>query len=453
MLIINATTLDGTAIDVRVGQLIEDVADRIEPFPGEAVLDAGRGTLLPGLHDHHVHLRSAAAICGSVHVGPPTVRTKAEMTRTLVVAPVGEDGWIRAVGYHESVAGVLDRRVLDDLSPDLPVRVQHRSGAAWTFNSPGLLRMGLPPHHDGRVFRGDAVITPPLPRRPASLRPLSEALARRGVTGLTDATPGYTVDDVESLAAACRSGELRQRLHCMAPPSATEVKGITLGPVKRILYDGNLDLDELQRWIQACHAIHRPVAIHSVTAAQLVVTVAALRSAGVHPLDRVEHAAVVPADCVADLGKLNATVVTQPNFVTERGNEYLVDVPLNEHGDLWRVQSLRRAGVSVAFSTDMPFGDGDPWAAMRAAVTRSPRPGIVLGPDERVTPVEAVTMFLGRPSQPAVPRLIAKGEPGDLCVMSSPPATVLAELNADLVTATIVGGERIWPSQSTREQF
>lgn len=447
MLITNATLLSGASVDIRVGQTIEDVAERIDPLPAEDVLDAMGGTVLPGLHDHHVHLRSAAAMHGSVRVGPPMVRTKAELARTLAAAPLDDDGWIRAVGYHDSVAGHLDRKLLDEVSPECPVRVQHRSGAAWTFNTPGIVSAGLSTHGDGRVIRGETVDTPTLPRRQPSLAPLSNALASWGVTGLTDATPDYTSEDVESLSGASQSGELRQRLHCMALPTVTDIRGGTLGPVKRILDDAHLDLDRLHRWITECHKRHRPVAIHSVTATQLVVTIAALRSAGAHPLDRIEHAAVVPTDCITDLADLGVTVVTQPNFVAERGNEYLADVPQHEHGELWRVQSLRRAGVPVAFSTDMPFGHGDPWAAMRAAVTRSPRIGVVLGADERVTPLEALTMFLGRASQPAVSRTIAKGQPGDVCVMAYPPATVLAELDSRLVVATLVDGKEVWRSR------
>ena len=67
------------------------------------------------------------------------------------------------------------------------------------------------------------------------------------------------------------------------------------------------------------------------------------------------------------MGVAGVTVVTQPNFVAERGDQYLVDVPAAQHHELWRVATLTRAGVPVALSTDAPFGDADPWAAMRAA--------------------------------------------------------------------------------------
>jgi len=56
--------------------------------------------------------------------------------------------------------------------------------------------------------------------------------------------------------------------------------------------DDHLDLDSLTEWITDQHRGGRPVAVHCVTAAQLVVTIAALRAAGSHPADRIEHAAV-----------------------------------------------------------------------------------------------------------------------------------------------------------------
>lgn len=52
-----------------------------------------------------------------------------------------------------------------------------------------------------------------------------------------------------------------------------------------------------------------------------------------------------------------------------------------------------------------------------------------------------MTMFLGRPDQPGRVRAVAAGQPGDLCVLAQTPAVVLTELDASLVSATIIGGE------------
>src|ERR1700759_5794840 len=107
MLIHQATLLDGTTTDIRVGEELGELAEGLEAGQGEGVLYAGGGAVLPGLHDHHVHLRSAASALDSFLVGPPGVSSKDELAQLLSNASPGPDGWIRAVGYHESVAGEL----------------------------------------------------------------------------------------------------------------------------------------------------------------------------------------------------------------------------------------------------------------------------------------------------------------------------------------------------------
>jgi predicted amidohydrolase YtcJ len=437
MLITRASLLDGTVVDLRVEDTIRTVAERLVPEPAEDVYDARHATVVPGLHDHHVHLRAAVAASTSVQVGPPRIRTAAQFRDALWGAARDAEGWVRAVGYHDSVAGALDRHLLDDVSPPAPVRVQHRSGALWTLNSVALSRIGADDHRDGRFFRQDPV---PPPDRPPSLRRLSDRLAALGVTGMTDATPGYVQRDIETFAQARKSGELRQRLHCMAVAGSRGTPEVSLGPAKMILDDATLDLHTLCRWVADNHADDHPVAVHAVTDSQLVVTIAALREAGVHPGDRIEHAAVVPGDCVADLADLGVTVVTQPNFVCERGDEYRAEIAVAQQDQLWRVASLLSAGIPVALSTDMPFGDGDPWAAMRAAVHRVTPGGVVLGAAETISALTALRMFQGRPDRPAVARRVAPGQPADLCVLAAAPDRVLAELDAGLVAATIIGG-------------
>jgi predicted amidohydrolase YtcJ len=433
MLIQRAMTLDGVAVDLRVGARIDDVADTLIPRRGEDVFDAAGGTVLPGLHDHHVHLYSAAAAANSVRVGPPQVRDRAALASVLAGAQAGEDGWIRAVGYHDSVAGPLDRAALDAMVPSAPLRVQHRSGVLWMLNSAGLARIGLAGHADGRLRSADSW-SDALSRGETKLAGLSDRLSRYGITGITDATPDLDIGDIVRLTELRRHGELRQHVYCLAPG-------------KRILHDDDLNLEQLAEWIADRHRCDGPVAVHCVTAAQLLVTIAALRQAGTHPRDRIEHAAVAPPDCLSDLSDLAVTVITQPNFVAERGDQYLDEVPAAEHDQLWRVASLLRANVPVALSTDMPFGEPDPWAAMRAAVHRTTPSGAVLGADECVSARTALTMFFGCADQPTRARTLQPNEPGDLCLLSVPPETALAELDAGMVAATVVGGQIAYAAQ------
>src|SRR6185437_4367119 len=190
--------------------------------------------VLPGLHDHHVHLRSAASALDSFLVGPPGVSTKDQLAQLLTNATPGPDGWIRAVGYHESVAGDLDRDVLDAVVRDVPVRIQHRSGALWMLNSEALGRVGLAEHSDGRLRSADRGWSDTLQRRETDLAELSRRITATGGTGVTDATPDLTADDIVSLTVAHRHGEFRPRLRFLAPG-------------KKILHDDRLDLDALTR--------------------------------------------------------------------------------------------------------------------------------------------------------------------------------------------------------------
>lgn len=426
MLIQHAHLLDGRTVDIRVSAEIDEVADALTPRKAEDTFDAAGGTVIPGLHDHHVHLRAAAAALDSVQVGPAAVHSRADLAATLAAAPVGQDGWIRAVGYHESAAGALDRKLLDELTPAVPVRIQHRSGVLWFLNSAGLTAVGLPDHPDGRLRSYDRW-SDAVARRDTSLAAISRRLLGYGVTGVTDATPNLGADDIVTLTEEHRHGGLRQRVHWLAPG-------------KRILHDDSLDLVELTDWIAARHRNNGAVALHCVTASQLVVSLAALQAAGTHPGDRIEHAAVVPADVIAELADVGVLVVTQPNFIAERGDQYLADVDPVDKPALWRLASLRAAGVRVALSTDLPFGGADPWAAMRAATRRTAPSGAVLNGDECVSPTTALIMFTGYLERPDRPRRIEPGQPGDLCVLSAAPAEVLETLDSELVTATVIAG-------------
>ena len=130
------------------GAFVSAIGD-LQAQPGERVLDAAGGALLPGLHDHHLHLRSYAAAFGSTQCGPPQVNDVEQLRAALSAAAAQASGWIRGVGYHDSVAGAIDRAWLDAVVPARPVRVQHRSGRLWIVNSqrPGRAATGCPVDH------------------------------------------------------------------------------------------------------------------------------------------------------------------------------------------------------------------------------------------------------------------------------------------------------------------
>jgi predicted amidohydrolase YtcJ len=436
--------VDGRRVDVRIegGSVFEIVPTGGALSGGGDVIDAHGGALLPGLHDHHVHLLAMAAAHGSVAVGPADVRGRDGLAAALRGAASHPDGWVRAVGYHEAVAGDLDRDTLDALVPDRPVRVQHRSGARWMLNSAALTAVGSD-DPTGRLFRKDTWLRERVPRRPLDLAAVGRRLAAYGVTGVTDLTPGVDAAEAATIGAAVACGDLPLRVTITggAALPATAAPELPRGPVKVLLADHEPpSLDELLARYRAARAAGRAVAVHCVTREALVLAVVAWHEVGAVPGDRVEHGAVVPPELFADLAALGVVVVTQPSFVRERGDQYLTDVEVAERPHLWRCASLVEAGIPVAFGSDAPYGPADPWGMVRDAVARRTLAGQALGAAEAITPDDALAMLLGPADAPSRPRQVAVGAIADLCLLDRSLADMLSAPTAEAVATTIVAG-------------
>ena len=216
----------------------------------------------------------------------------------------------------------------------------------------------------------------------AGLAAYAPQCARLGVSGFTDATPGRDQADIEEFARLSAAGIFGQRLVLMAPPGLTEpamtdpaAGRVSLGPVKVMLDDTLLpETDELAAAIGLAHQSGSAVAVHCVTAEELIVAVTAFEQVG-SAGDRIEHASVVPPGYSAQLAGLGLTVVTQPGFIGAHGDHYLRAVPAAEQDWLYPCASLLRAGTVVVAGTDAPFGPADPWRCVASAVTRSTRAG------------------------------------------------------------------------------
>ena len=476
LLIRNAAVQGRSGMDVRVGpHTILAVGQGLRPEPGEHVIDGEGGALIPGLHDHHVHLRSTVAARGSVDVA--AVKSPAEFDRVVAAAAAAAAaGWVRVIGWHEQAAGALGRTRLDALAGPVPVRVQHRGGAMWVLNSAALDRVGaadsdLPGverdergEPTGRLLRLDGWLRERLQPDPgrdafaAGLARYATECVRRGVTGWTDATPDRDPDDADEFSRLSAARVFRQRLVLMAPsdeapaerhPAGAATAGthrVTLGPVKVMLDDIALPApDRLATIVQAVHASGRAVAIHCVTAEQIIVAASAAALAGppgpacAGP-DRIEHAAIVPPGYAHHLARLGLAVVTQPGFIAARGDSYKRDIAPAEQAWLYPVASLIRAGVTVAASTDVPFGPDDPWDCIAAAVTRRAPNGHVLSPGERVAARTALKMFLAAPDDVRRTRTISPGQPADLCLLHCPLTEALATPSAASIRAVITAG-------------
>lgn len=467
MLIRNAEISPDRRFDVRVAEgLVTAIASSLSALPNEDVIDAQGAALLPGLNDHHVHLYAFAAAQASVQCGPPQVKDQAALREQLRQAAAMLDGgaWLRGIGYHESVAGEIDRDWLDVAVPDRPVRIQQRTGRLWILNSRALQETNA--EHDpasplervdgratGRLYDGDAWLRQFSSRQRPSLRHVSRLFASYGITGVTDTSYQNGPADYEAFARAQANGELLQHLRVMGDASLDDVQdreGITRGEHKFHLHDHALpDFDVFCADIRRSHRTGRAVAFHCVTRTDLVFALGALKEVGSIKGDRIEHAAVVPPELMDEIHALGLVVVTQPHFIAERGDEYLQDVARDDQPWLYRLRGFLDDDVPLAAGSDVPYGSANPWAAMQAAVTRRSQSGVTMAVEESLSPHEALALFLAPLDSPgAATRRVEVGGRADLCLLMVNWDKACADLSQVKVRRTWKNGVCIWNAEA-----
>jgi predicted amidohydrolase YtcJ len=366
--------------------------------------------------------------------------------------------WLRAVGYDEAESGPLDRWRLDALAPGRPIRVQHRSGSMWVLSSDALDSIGARASDEagierdpegrptGRLFRLDGWLHDRLPEHsPPDLAAIGRRIASFGVTGVTDCTPTTSLGYLETLAGAVEEGALPLTVAVTGGPALAEIVPpghLRRGPVKIVIADHALpELGVLTEWFRRAHQVPRPVAVHCVTRGALFLALAAWHETGSMAGDRLEHASVTPPECAVTLAERGIAVVTQPAFMSARGDAYLRDVEPDDRADLYRCASLLDAGVEVGGSTDAPFGPDDPWIAVQSAMDRRSARGRRIGDDPSLALRSALDLFLAPLERPGGPvREVRVGVPADLCLLGVPIGAALGDPTSRHVAMTIAGG-------------
>lgn len=202
--------------------------------PGTRVIDAGGAAVIPGINDAHLHFVSASmSAFGYLKVDSASAPDRAAVVALLERAPVGEDGWIRAHGWDDSVIGSAAGLLLE-CRPDVPVVAFDSTGHQLAANREALRRAGISaatPDPQGGVavrfedgepaglFQDGAMellsrSLPPIPVSAlrASMVKMQQRLHQQGITSLTEpglgpASPGL-LDGAGSTAALGLLGDL-----------------------------------------------------------------------------------------------------------------------------------------------------------------------------------------------------------------------------------------------------
>ena len=462
------------------------------------VVDCGRGTLMPGFHDAHLHLLAYAASLLAVDCRPSSVNSIRDIVREISdrasCAPTGE--WIRATGYDETSLRECrhpTRRDLDEATSLHPVRLDHRSGHASVLNTMALERVGI----------GDSFSEPPgatvereldtgspsglllemqdyLESRTsaysakeieASVGAASSALLEYGVTSVQDATHQNSVSRWDFLGSLRDSIGDMPRVTLM--PGYRHLRGflerglafgsgdprLRVGHVKIMVTASSgyptPDKGELTIMVSECVESGFPVAIHAVeaevvrSAAETISAVPVSDNAGA--LHRIEHCSECPPDALEMVARSAAKVVTQPSFVYQNGDRYLSTVDGDTLPHLYGVGSFMERGIDVAFSSDAPFGGPDPMRGIFSAVERKTASGSVLAASERVEALDALESYTAAAAR-------ASGISGRVGAIMPGMYADMVLFEEDIISArperliglrpvmTILGGRVVWES-------
>jgi predicted amidohydrolase YtcJ len=388
--------------------------------PRTRVIDLQGSAVLPGFNDAHAHVvyygltRFGADLGGARSV-------------TEIVAHLREHGrrlkrgeWQLGMGYRVDELAELrppHRTELDRATGGRPCYIDERGGHSRVANTAGLEAAGVmgmvqdPP--GGRIGRdrngtpnglllesamrlvADVQPPPALDRREQGILSAQRLLLSRGVTSVGAAVNRGFADDLHAYQRLADSGRLRIRVNeflsweLLEAASGLGVRAgfggamLRAGPIK-IFVDGGAERvamrsgggvwrttpDELRELVARATKAGLQVAAHAIGDGAIEAMCDAVEAADGKALrHRVEHCTICPPDLQARLGKLRMVAVMQPAAARFGRVASALFFPVRDRTHLAPHAPLLRAGVAIAFSSDLPVtADPNPWPGIRAAV-------------------------------------------------------------------------------------
>jgi predicted amidohydrolase YtcJ len=447
--------------------------------PNTEILDAEGGLAVPAFHDAHCHLLAWARFHNGLDCRE--IASIEELiarleSRTAALQPAE---WLRGNGYDDTLLGRHpDCQDLDAAAPDHPVRLQHRSLHLDVLNTRALQLAGLMGSGDrrierkagsdeptGRLFNGGDLLRDRTPRPSyaalaCDVSRASEQLLGWGVTTVQDASFTNGEEEWELFHRLAHDGRLRVRT-CMMVGSPRwrqandwrpDSSLVRRGPVKLMLDESTTDAAEFRAELWAARRAGQAVAVHATSEAEVAMALDAFGSAPRGPLptpNRLEHASVVPDALLEEVRDLGMVVVGQPSLVYNRGDVYRDEYAPEQHAWLHRGRSWLSAGVPYAIGSDAPVTEPNPLLALAATRYRSTRGGGILGPNERLTKLEALHAVTSGPAAAVgLSRHLGRISPGmlaDIVLLDADTIDVeAADLRPQMVRATIMTGRVVY---------
>jgi predicted amidohydrolase YtcJ len=388
--------------------------------PHTRVVDLQDSAVLPGFNDAHAHV----AYYGLTRFGADLGGVRSV---TEIVARLREHGrrlkkgeWQQGMGYRVDELAELrapHRTELDQATRGRPCYIDERGGHSRVANTAALEAAGLmaasqdPP--GGRIGRdrngtpngllietamrlvADVQPPPAIERREQGILSAQELLLSRGITSVGAAVNRGFADDLRAYQRLADGGRLRIRVNeflsweLLEAASGLGVRAgfggavLRAGPIK-VFVDGGAERvamrsgggvwrtppDELRELVARATAAGLQVAAHAMGDGAIEAMCDAVEAAGGMALrHRVEHCTICPPDLQVRLGKLHMVAVMQPTAARFGRVASALFFPARDRKHLAAHAPLLKAGVALAFSSDLPVTpDPDPWPGIRAAV-------------------------------------------------------------------------------------
>ncbi|MBN1161083.1 MAG: amidohydrolase [Dehalococcoidales bacterium] len=457
------------------------------------VIDCAGRTVVPGFNDAHLHLFSFVRKLLSIDLSPASVRSiediKEAVRKKAQATPPGT--WISGTDYNEFYlqgGRIPTRWDLDEVTPDHPVVLSHRSLHECVLNSLALKLAGInaetqePPNarieRDLATGEPNGILIDMLSYiRSEVMPPFSDeemaegvALADRyflshGITSFQEATVSNDLARWEKICSLKLNDDLRSRITMMAGApfwKDFKQKGLKTGYGDNLMQLGAVKVmpavrpeqSELNQLALDCHKAGFQLAFHAVDEATVDAAITAMEYVSEHsPVKtrrhRIEHCGECTPSLLERIKKLGLVIITQPPFIYYNGERYLATVPKTQQPWLYRIRSPLEAGIVVAGSSDSPVVTADPLAGIYAAVTRRAENGQVLLPEERITVEQALALYTVNAAYSSFEEKtrgsIAPGKLADMVILSGDPTRVPPEKIKDIkVEMTIIGGEVVW---------
>lgn len=466
--------------------------------PDTQIIDCQCKTLVPGFNDAHCHVFSLVRKFLSLDLSPRAVHSIEDIKEAIRhrIHFSSQGRWISGIAYNEFYLKEKrhpTRWDLDEVAPDNPVILIHRSLHAAVLNSLALKMAGITNNSEeppGGIIDRDldtgepngilyemldyirTKIQVPVPNEETDwgISKVNHEYLSHGITSIGEATLTNNFEQWKTFLKLKQAEKLKSRVFMMPGIGAfNEFKyagratgfgdnQLKLGGLKIVLSETTGKLHpsqkELNQMVLKASQSGFQVAIHAVSQSEVEAAVGALeysqkQSPQTGKRHRIEHCSECTPEIRRRLSDLKAVIVSQPPFIYYSGERYLSRIPIEAQSWLYPFKSLMDHGLTVAGSSDSPVVPNNPLIGIYAAATRLTESGQVLLPEETISAKEALDMYTLNAAyatfEEKIKGSLTPGKLADVVVLSADPLHSHPEkIKGIKVEMTIVGGKVVY---------